>query len=195
MTDRSNVEIILTCMCRDSLVFNIRRLVTVVTLVRIANSALNFWFLSPLGSSSMPLRSFYKIGAIRINGSSPSLRGHFELQIYNNLMQTKLCFGGQHYYYSFISSAYWASCDNMILFLSAGCHEFALSKVILHVHIQNGWTWKPFTIFCASNIAMKRQKSTEHNNSELENSSSTQKNVSLLPLIWSWSWSLHFFSC
>ncbi|XP_044170026.1 uncharacterized protein LOC122954064 isoform X1 [Acropora millepora] len=64
----------------------------------------------------------------------------------------------------------------MILFLSAGCHEFALSKVILHVHIQNGWTWKPFTIFCASNIAMKRQKSTEHNNSELENSSSTQKN-------------------
>ena len=66
----------------------------------------------------------------------------------------------------------------MILFLSAGCHEFVLSKVILHVHIQNGWTSKPFTIFCASNIAMKRQKSSEHNNSELENSSSTQKNCS-----------------
>ena len=33
------------------------------------------------------------------------------------------------------------------------------------------------------NIALKWQKSTEHNNSEFENSSSTQKNVSLLPLI------------
>ena len=74
------------------------------------------------------------------------------------------------------------SCDDMILFHS-GCHEFALSKIVLHVHIQNVWIWKPFTMFCASNIALKWQKSTEHNNAELENSSSTQKNVSLFSLI------------
>ena len=73
------------------------------------------------------------------------------------------------------------SCDNMILFHS-GCHEFALTKIILHVHIQNGWIWKPFTIFCAWNIALKWQKSTEHDNSELENSSSTQKNGQFISL-------------
>ena len=49
-------------------------------------------------------------------------------------------------------------------------------------------------IFSAFNIALKWQKSTEHNNSELETSSSTQKNVSFFPLTWSWP-CLHFFVC
>ena len=46
-------------------------------------------------------------------------------------------------------------------------------------------------LFSAFNIALKWQKSTEHNNSELETSSSTQKNVSFFPLTWSWP-CLHF---
>ena len=49
-------------------------------------------------------------------------------------------------------------------------------------------------IFSAFNIALKWQKSTEHNNSELETSSSTQKNASFFPSTWSWP-CLHFFVC
>ena len=45
-------------------------------------------------------------------------------------------------HYSFISSAYWEVVTTW--FYSTGCHEFALSKIILHVHIQNGWIWKPY---------------------------------------------------
>ena len=49
-------------------------------------------------------------------------------------------------------------------------------------------------IFSAFNIALKWQKLTEHNNSKLETSSSTQKNVSFFPLTRSWP-CLHFFVC
>ena len=49
-------------------------------------------------------------------------------------------------------------------------------------------------IFSAFNIALKLQKSTEHNNSESETSSSTQKNVRFFPLAWSWS-CLILFAC
>ena len=105
-------------------------------------------------------------------------------------LQTKIDALVDSNYYSFVFSAYWEAVTTW--FHSTGCYEFALSKIILHVYIQNGWIWKPFTIFSASNITLKWQKSTEHNNSELENSSSPEKNVSLLPLTWSWS-CLYFF--
>ena len=88
--------------------------------------------------------------------------------------------------FSFIRSAYWKrSCDNRFQFhWLLWIHPI---KNLCSWHSQNGWIWKPFTMFFASNIALQWLMSTKHNKSELETSLSTQKNVSLFPLTLSWS--------
>ena len=71
-----------------------------------------------------------------------------------------------------------------------GCREFASSKIILHLQLlkMDGFE-SPLPYFPRPTL-----QSTELNNSELETSSSTQKNVSSLSLTWSWS-CLYFFDC
>ena len=121
------------------------------------------------------------IKAICINGGSWR---HW--WIYNNRKQNYALVESN--YHSFISSAYWEVV--ITWFYSTGCREFASSKIILHLQLlkMDGFE-SPLPYFPLPTL-----QSTELHNSELETSSSTQKNVSSLSLTWSWS-CLYFFDC
>lgn len=95
-------------------------------------------------------------------------------------------------YYSFISSAYWEVVTTW--FYCTGCHHFALSKIILHVHVQNGWIWKPFDIFHFVTLHWSGKNQLNTTILNWKPVHQHKKNVSFFPLTWSWP-CLHFFVC